>query len=402
MKKWVVLFVVLAILGAIVAFILLKKEEKKRTKVTLGMVSRGKLSLKVRARARIEAAERIELKAKRGGVITFISEEGTKIKEGEIIALLDDKELLAKQKEYSSQLLNLTNELERLKRGIFLKEVEKRKEQARVSYEELHRQFLSTQRLFEKKIVSEDTFKRISAEDERAKISLSLAELQLQEAKTANKEREKEIEAQIISIKASLSFIEQQIGWSKISSPINGIIIYKMVKEGTFVQPSQILLTLAETEHFVVKSDIDETEISKILCGMKTLVLPDAFPDKTISGIITKIAPSPILQTKVNTFEVTAKLEKTNVPIKSEMLCDLIILSKERDNVLKLPYEAILTISGKDYVFVVEKNIAFKKEVSLGLVTPNEVEVLSGVDEGENIILNPPLSLKDKEKIRIK
>lgn len=402
MKKWLVFTLILIIVGSISEVIFLKKQEKKKILVTLGSVARGELSLKVRARARIEAKEKIEVKAKRGGVVTFILEEGTKVKEGETIAFLDNKELLSRQKEQEAQLLTLLNELNRLTRAIDLMEVEKRLEEVKVSYAELHRQFLTAERLFKSKVISEDEFKRIKAEDEKAKIASDLQNMQLQEAKISHQEREKQIESQIISVEASLSFIAQQLSWLRITSPISGIVIYKVVKKDTFVQPSQILLVVASTKDFVVKSEIDETEIDKIALGMKAQILPDAFSDKTISGTITRIAPSPTLRTKINAFEVTVKLEKTNLPIKSEMLCDLVVLSDRRDNVLKVAYEAILSVDKKNYVFIVENNIALKKEVSLGLWTPNEVEVLSGVKEKEKVILNPPPGLKNGARIRLK
>ncbi|MEW6102841.1 MAG: efflux RND transporter periplasmic adaptor subunit [bacterium] len=400
MKKWFLIALIL-IIAAIFALIFLERQEKKAIKVTLGTVTRGELSLKVRARAKIEAKERIELKAKRSGVVTFILDEGTRIKKGEAIAILDDKELLAGEKENLAQLLGLQNELNRLNRGIDIEEIEKRLEQARISYEELHRQFLNRQRLFESSAISLDEFKRIEAEDSKAKIAFELAEKQLQETKASHNERMQQIESQIASINANLSFIKQQLIWSKITSPIDGIIIYKLVKQDTYVQPSQILLVVASFSSFVVKSDIDETDVEKISPGMKADVLPDAFSNKTISGVITKIAPSPILQTKINAFEITVELEKTSLSIKSEMLCDLVILSDKRENTLKVPCEAILSIDKRNYIFVVQKDIARKKEVSLGLITPNEVEVLSGLAENDKVILNPSPDLEDKQRVRV-
>ncbi|MEW6094988.1 MAG: efflux RND transporter periplasmic adaptor subunit [bacterium] len=399
MRKGLIIFLVLVIVGICVTFVFFKNQEKKVVKVNLGSVNRGELNLKVRARGRIEAEKRIELKAKRGGVVTFILEEGTKIKEGEIIALLDDKELLARKKEQEALLLTRQNELNQLKRALDLQEVEKKLESARISYEEIHRQFLIAEKLFESKTISLDEFKRTKLEDEKAKIALDLVEEQLQEAKASHQERDKQIENQIISINTSLSFIEQQLNWSVITSPINGIIIYKQVDKDTYVSPSQILLVVTSTDSFIVKSDIDESEIGKIGLGMKVEVLPDAFQDKTISGIITKIAPSPLLQTKINAFEITVRLEKTHLPIKSEMLCDLVILSDRRENVLKVAYEAILFRDKKSYCFVVENNKVRRQEVSLGLITPNEVEILSGLKQGEGVVLNPSPDLKDKEDV---
>lgn len=271
-----------------------------------------------------------------------------------------------------------------------------------MSLDEAERQFLSIKRLFEAQSTYEDRFKQLKNEYEKAKIAFDIALCQMEEERNQCQEKIQILETQISSIKANLNFIHQQINWSKVCSPIDGIIIHKEIKEGTYVLSGQLLLVVASIDQFIIKMNLDEVDIAKISMDMKANVMPDAFPGETIHGIITKIAPSPILREKINTFEVTITLEKTNLPIRSEMLTDVVIISNRKTNVLKIPQEATLNIDEKNYVFVIKKNKTIKREVILGLRNPNEIEVLSGLKEGEEIVLNPPLSLKNGAKIKIK
>ncbi|MEW6620484.1 MAG: efflux RND transporter periplasmic adaptor subunit [bacterium] len=402
MKKRIITLTIIILIVSIISFILIKKNVEKTVTITKGSVTRGELILKVTSRGKIEAKERFELRAKIPGVVVDILEEGTEVKKGQIIATMNDKELLAKQKEQSALLVSYQSELNSLLRGINLKEIEEKADEAKVWFDEINRQFLSKKRLFEINAVSEDEYKRLEVECEKAKIALNLANYRLEEKRNQYQEEIETVTSKIASVKANLTFIQQQVDWSKIPSPIDGIVIYKGSKEGTYVPQGQLLSVVISPSQFVVKTDLDEVDIAKIGLGMKTTVIPDAFPGQSISGVITKIAPSPILQEKINTFEVTITLVKSSLPLRSEMLTDVVIISKRKVDVLKIPYEATLSIDDKFYVFVLKDNKLIKQEVSLGLRNPNEVEVLSGLKIGEEVVLNPPVDLKEGTKIKVR
>jgi len=103
-----------------------------------------------------------------------------------------------------------------------------------------------------------------------------------------------------------------------------------------------------------------------------------------------------------NVFEVTILLEPTDIAIRSEMLSDVTIISSQQSDVLKIPHEAVIDVDDETYLFVIKDNKAVKRKVVLGLKNPNEAEVLRGVKEGEEIVLNPPLELKDGAALKIK
>jgi len=152
----------------------------------------------------------------------------------------------------------------------------------------------------------------------------------------------------------------------------------------------------------VVKTNLDEVDISKVSPGMEASILPDAFVGQSILGRIIKIAPSPVLKEKLNVFEITILLEPTDIEIRSEMLSDVTIISSQQSDVLKVAHEAVIDVDHETYLFVIRDNKAVKRKVVLGLKNPNEAEVLSGVKEGEEIVLNPPLDLKDGAALKIK
>ncbi|HAV42461.1 TPA: hypothetical protein DCX15_00390 [bacterium] len=402
MKRWLIIVLILVILLGVAISILVKGRTEEVVLVTKGEVVSGELILKVTSRGKIEAKDRFELSTKIPGVVTYILEEGSIVKKGQVVVALDDKELWARQKEQEALLASYQSELQALYRKARAKELENRVAEARVSFDEAERQLSIAERLFEEKAIPEDRFRQIKVEFERAKIALDLALFQLEEEKNQHRERIEAVNAKISSIQANLASISQQAAWIKLSSPVDGVVIHKQVEKDTYVQPGQMLSVVADTNRFIAKTNLDEVDIAKVALDMDVSVLPDAFPGRAISGSITKTAPSPILREKINTFEVTVALEKTDLPLRCGMLGDLIIVSAKRDNVLKVPYEATVNILDKTYVFVIKRKRAIKREVILGLRNPNEAEVLSGLKEGDEVVINPPVDLKDGAKIRIK
>lgn len=401
MKKWIILLMILAVIGGVV-FFLSKGKNGEKIKVVKGQVTKGELSLKVSARGKIEARDRFELKAKIPGVIMFILEEGTPVKKGEIVACIDDKELLARKHQEEANLVNYKNNLIRLDRGLDIKELEDRVKEAEVLFAEAERQFEANKKLFESKVISMDELKRLRATYDKTRLQLEIVKTQLKERLNAHREETESVVSSIKAVEKNLVSIEQQICWSKITSPISGIITKKEIKEGSWVSQGQLLSVVVSDKEFVAKVNLDEVDISKISLGMPVSVIPDAFSGRVVSGRIKKIAPSPRLIEKINTFEVTIQLEPTNIDIRTEMLGDVVIISGLKKNVIKIPQEAVVNIEGKDYVFVIKDNMVSKREITLGFRNPNEVEVLSGIKQGEEVVLNPPLELKDKAKVVIK
>ncbi len=401
MRKWIILSVILLGIAGLV-FFMSKGRNGSMIKVEKAEVTRGELSLKVSARGKIEARERFELKAKIPGVIMLILEEGSCVQNGDIVASIDDKELLARKHQEETNLVNCKNNLTRLSRGLDIKELEDRVKESEILFEEAARQFEANKNLFESKVISKDELKRMGANYDQTKLHLEIVRTQLKERLNARLEETASVVSSIKAIEKNLLSIEQQFQWSKITSPISGVVTRKEIKEGSWVSQGQLISVVVSSSEFVAKVNLDEVDISKIAMGMPVSVIPDAFSGRVVSGIIKKIAPSPRLIEKINTFEVTIQLKATDIDIRSEMLCDVVIISGMKKDVIKIPQEAVVNIEGKDYCFIIRDDIVSKKELTLGFRNPNEVEVLSGLKQGEEIVLNPPAELKDKARVGIK
>ncbi|MEK9148462.1 MAG: HlyD family efflux transporter periplasmic adaptor subunit, partial [Candidatus Desantisbacteria bacterium] len=375
MKRWIVIGGVLA-LTIVIGWLLFGRNAKDTVEVVKGQVTKGELALKVSARGRIEAKDRYELKAKIPGVITFILEDGAKVKEGDLIACLNDKELLARKTGEEANLVNYQNRLLSLIRGLGIKEAKSAVENEEVIFREAERRFLASEGLFSTGAISEDELKTKKAEYERAKLRLDLANQQLENRKKQHQEDIQAVTSLIKGCEANITSINQQLEWTKVVSPISGFVTKREPKIGYWVVQGQLLCMIVSSDLFIAKCNLDEAEIGKVSVDMPVSVLPDAFPGEKIPGKITKIAPSPTLVEKLNTFEVTISLSSAGIDLRSEMLADVLIISGSRKDVVKIPTEAIVNIDEKQSVFLIKGNKAIMRQVSLGLRNPIEAEVI--------------------------
>ncbi|MBI3535382.1 MAG: efflux RND transporter periplasmic adaptor subunit [Deltaproteobacteria bacterium] len=183
-----------------------------------------------------------------------------------------------------------------------------------------------------------------------------------------------------------------------IIAPIDGTLIAKNIEEGqTFTNQEAIFVM---SDHLTIKAQVDETDISQIKLNQTAQVVLDAFPHQKIEAIVDKIAYEAKTTNNVTTYVVDVL--PTEVPdfMRSGMTANIIFHISSQTDVLLIPAEAIKTEENKFYVLVpVESQLhsVQKKYIATGLSDGKNIEVQSGLNENESILI-PELSLKKGKK----
>jgi multidrug efflux pump subunit AcrA (membrane-fusion protein) len=166
------------------------------------------------------------------------------------------------------------------------------------------------------------------------------------------------------------------------------------------------LLTVADLATLVVKVDLNQIDVAKVRLGQAATLKLDALPGKTYDAKVTKIAPASVRPQgrEVDVFPVEAELAVVDGLIKPGMTADVRIRLEEKPGVLSLPIEAVVDEKGKSYVTRVidgadGKQATEKVEVALGARNDREVEVLSGLDEGSRVLINPASAAANETKM---
>jgi membrane fusion protein, macrolide-specific efflux system len=174
-----------------------------------------------------------------------------------------------------------------------------------------------------------------------------------------------------------------------ILAPIDGTIILRSVEPGQTVTNQDAVLVMSD--RLTVKAQVDETDIASIKPQQKAEVVLDAYSDKQMSAQVDKIAYDAKTVNNVTTYIVDVLPESTPAYMKSGMTANVSFMLDSKENVLILPSNAVRNRDGKNVVLVPAPNHMGKpleKPVEVGISDGKRVEIISGVEENEVVLVD--------------
>ena len=168
-----------------------------------------------------------------------------------------------------------------------------------------------------------------------------------------------------------------------IRAPIDGIITSVNVSEGARLDESTSLITMQSATLFQVVATVDELDIVNVEVGQQVQVEIDAYDGETFSGTVERISGVGTVSGGVATYEVTVVLDE-DARLKDGMTASIEIVVADKQDVLLVPVEAISTSNGQKYVTL---STGLSTTVTTGVSSDEYVEVLSGVSEGDSVLI---------------
>jgi HlyD family secretion protein len=224
------------------------------------------------------------------------------------------------------------------------------------------------------------------------KRDVARAQLQVLQAKIAQSQ------AEVARDKANLAQLQEQLSYTDIVSPIDGIVLSRDVEVGDAVSSILVLgssatlvMTIGDTSQVYVKGKVDEADIGRVYLGQPSRIKVESFKDKTFNGKVTKISPMGVEKDNVTTFEVRVSIDNPGGELKAEMTANAEIILDEHKNVLQIPEGSI--VYDKDRNASVEvpdpkgKDGKKKVAINIGISNGAKTEVLKGLNQGDQVIL---------------
>ena len=193
--------------------------------------------------------------------------------------------------------------------------------------------------------------------------------------------------ASISQAQADVDALQSQLNDNYLISPINGKITDVNVKRGQVISSSQSAINLLSAEPFQIKVNIYEQDIVNVKVGDSVKIDLVALPKQTLDGKVLSINPAETIVDNVVYYEVTIEFSNQPEGIKSGMTADIIIETNKKDNVLRVPKNVVVQITGIETVQVVKGGKIEDRVITTGLEGNDYVEVLSGLNGGEEIII---------------
>lgn len=195
--------------------------------------------------------------------------------------------------------------------------------------------------------------------------------------------------ADINQAQANVNALQNQLNDNYLVSSIDGIVTEVNIKKGQIISPSQSAINLLSTEPFQIKVAIYEQDIVSVKIGNDVKINLVAFPKQTFNGKVLSIDPAETIIDNVVYYQVTIEFPNQPEGIRSGMTADIVIEANKKDNVLRIPKNAVLQTDGTQTVQVVRPGARPKIEnvvITTGLEGNNYFEVISGLNEGDQIV----------------
>ncbi len=376
------------------AFFALKASLKPDTQIDpskLATIERGDIARSVVATGKIEPLAKVEVKSKASGIVKDVFVHYSDwVKKGQVLVELDKEELQARVREAKAALMAAQaaedaaiaayerNKVEA--EGPEVPFLKSNMERAR----QMKAQGLIAQAVMEE---SERLYQLSLNKQMTALRNVSVGKAEIARAK-----------AQVAQAQASLDRAEEDLRNSTILSPMDGIVLSRDVEVGDAVSSILVLgsnatkiMTLGDVSDVYVLGKVDEADIGKVYLEQPARIVVESFKDKKFSGKVTKISPLGVEKDNVTTFEVRVSIRNPGGELKANMSANAEIILQEKKAVLLAPEAAVIYDKARQtFVEVPDSNdkkgrrqIAVKLGISNGVKT----EVMSGLREGDKIVL---------------
>jgi len=185
---------------------------------------------------------------------------------------------------------------------------------------------------------------------------------------------------------ANVDALQSQLNDNYLTSPIDGIITEVNIKKGQVISPSETAINMLSTEPFEIKVAIYEQDIVNVKVGDDVKINLVAFPQQTFDGKVLLVDPAETIIDNVVYYEVTIEFPNQPDGIKSGMTADITIEANKKENVLRVPKNAVVQMDSTETVQVVKNGKIENATIATGLEGNDYFEVTSGLSEGDEII----------------
>lgn len=400
MQKRKIYIAISVIFLIILAFLILRPKSSNEGNDILAEVKSGKFKVEITTSGELQALNSVQVlgptEARRFRVGNFTIEEmvdeGTVVKKGDVIATLDRTELFGRLEDKRLDLEQTQALFEQTQLDTALVLRQERDNILNLNYDVEERELVLEQSQFEPPAIIKQNENSV----ERAKRDLQQAKDRYRIKLMQERARMVEVSAKLRDIQAEVRQIEEVLEKFTVTAPQNGMVIYVWGRGGKIKEGSQVsswnpvVATLPDLTSMQSITFVNEVDIRKIKTGQRVDLGLDAFPEKKLTGEVTKVAnvgqQRPNSDAKV--FEVTIVINESDALLRPAMTTSNTIIAEEIDNATFVPLEALY--SQNDSINYVHLKSGKKQEVKLGLSNSNYVIVESGIQAGEVVYLSTP------------
>ena len=238
----------------------------------------------------------------------------------------------------------------------------------------------------------------------------NIAEEAQEEARLKSAEKKFNLEVE------KLADLNEQIELATIRATRPGLVVYggsdqnpmryrggnnqEAIQEGATVIERQPILTIPDLREMAVKVNIHESAVKRLVAGQTARIKIDAFPNQRLEGVVTRVAvvadsASSFMNPDLKVYPTVVRVEGTYDWLRPGMSAEVEILVDTLEDVIYVPLQAVSYVGNQQVVYVASGSRAERRNVEVGDFSEQFIEIVSGLKEGEQVLLLPPQDLSD-------
>ncbi|GLI34366.1 efflux RND transporter periplasmic adaptor subunit [Desulforhabdus amnigena] len=380
MKKFSLIFILIIACSAVGFFLYKKFFPKSEVKVLeSAKVERGNIRgvlvetgiIKSQVGALVKIGARIT-----GTVVQMNVKIGDRVKKGDLIALIDDREILQSIQRQRAALASAQNTLLQVERTY-----PERIKEARASFTYNKLNYEREQQLIKKDYTTADAV-------DKARSDFNATQANLKRLQEEYKTQGDIARANVDQAAAQIKQLEVNLSYTRIYAPIDGLVSDVTIQEGeTIVTGLQVanLVTVIDPTLLEMWIYVDETDVGKAKTGQSVEYYVDTYPDRIFHGTIHRLNPEPVVKDNIVYYLAIVQVPKDDAAfLKPEMTSHVKIIYEEKRDILTAPNAAVKFEAGKQIAYkVIGPNKVEKLELKTGIRGEEQTEIVSGATEGE-------------------
>jgi membrane fusion protein, multidrug efflux system len=207
-------------------------------------------------------------------------------------------------------------------------------------------------------------------------------------------------QATLVSAEATVAQLETRVGFTKIRAPMNGVIMQRFVQAGDIVGGQTRMFTVADVSTLVTQLPVSELEVPRLKEGSAVDVQVDALAGRAVPGRIRRIFPAADSVSRLVPVEIAISGAE-HLGLKPGYSVRVSLQLDERDNALVIPTRAVVGAAGSQSVYIIRDGRAERRRVRVGLDQDGQMEVFEGLAAGDTIITTGNALLRDGAQVRI-
>ena len=383
-----------------------RKEEATATPkvvdVTTAAAIRRDLPAFVEATGSLAGDEQTDVAPQTAGKVVEVGVDiGSAVRRGQMLVKLDDTELKLRvnqaqaQNEQAKAAVRQAEEKIGLRSGQSFEPTRVAEvAAAKVAYDLAEKNLKRAEKLIESGDVSRSFYDQQRAQRDQLKEQYDSAVAQARQ----NYAAVEVARTNVANAEAQLALARKSLSYAVIPAPIDGFVSERTADLGEYVSPTQKVATIVRTNPLRVRIDIPEQAIPEVHVGQSVSATTSAWPDKSFSGHIARIAPS--VTTNSRTLTVEAEIDNASGALKPGQFATVRILQSRPVPAVLVPAKAVMTDAGVSRVFVIKDGHAEQRLVQLGVTEGDLIQLKSGVTADEKVATSNLEQLADGVPVR--